>query len=63
MLQKAVKLKQMKKQKASARKQEVSAKNRKIQKKKKANRKLRAEKNTITRAVSSVGRIQRQRKE
>ena len=35
MLQQAVKLKQMKKQKASARKQEVSAKNRKIQKKNK----------------------------
>ena len=62
MLQQAVKLKQMKKQKASARKQgRVSKEQENI--KKEANRKFRAEKSTITRAVSSVGRIQRQRKE
>ena len=52
----------MKKQKASARKQgRVSKEQENI--KKEANRKFRAEKSTITRAVSSVGRIQRQRKE
>lgn len=52
----------MKKQKASARKPGcVSKEQENI--KKEANRKFRAEKSTITRAGSSVGRIQRQRKE